>query len=324
MNRRAVAALCVLPLGMLGAYGCGQGDLMSSRSGGGAGEPAPSVSASESAFELTPRVEPVGLGDIHDMLRITRLDFEAEIYVLPDGMEAIPAQAAIRFSFADGVARTDLRGDALRLMRGGTYQVLVRVRPRGDGSSVVLGGEYLAPDDALEKPDEEPAPIPADEPAPIPADEPAPIPADDDDDDEPAPIPADEPAPIPADEPAPIPADESGDEPPSAEPAPIPADRGDDDDDDDDAREKPEGFDAGETVESGEPVFVRSSRPFEFYAGTVEVSAGARELVVTWDVRNWLRALLAEPLGLPTDAVIEDANGTGFRDVPTDFNVRAR
>ncbi len=317
MSLRNIAALCLLPLGMLGAYGCGQGDLMSSRSGGGTDAPAPSVDTTETALELTPRVEPVGLGDIHETLRITRLDFEAEIYVLPDGMEAVPGQAAIRFRFADGVASTELRGDALRLMRSGTYQVLVRVRPRGDGSSVVLGGEYLAPE-ALEKPDEEPAPIPADEPAPIPADEPAPIPADDDDE-EPAPIPADEPAPIPADEPAPIPADENGDEPPSAdEPAPIPADRTGDD-----AREKPEDFDAGDTDESGEPVFVRSSRPFEFYAGTVDVSVGSTELVVTWDVRNWLRALLAEPLGLPADSVIEDANGTGFSDVPTDFNVRA-
>ena len=274
MSRRAIATLCVLPLGLLAAYGCGDSDLATGAGGLGPDTPAPSLGSESAPLELTPRVDPVGLGDIHETLRVTRLDFDAEIYVLPDQQGAVPGQAAIRFRFADGVARTELRGDGLKLDRAGRYQVLVRVRPGAGGSSVVLGGEYLAPEDPLEKPNAEPAPIPADEPAPIPADEPAPIPAD---------------------------------EPREG------------------AREKPEDeFDLGDTSASGEPVFVRSSRPFEFYAGHVEIVEGARELVVTWDIRNWLRSLLAEPLGLPHEQVIEDANGTGFSDVPADFNVRAR
>ena len=311
--------LCLLPLGTLGTVACGDGTDAASPSSTGEAAGSDQVGDRSAPLELTPRVDPVGMGDIHDTLRVTRLDFDAEIYVLPDGIEAVPGQAAIRFRFANGVASTELLGDGLRLARSGSYKVLVRVHPSAGGSSVVLGGEYLPEPEALEKPDQEPAPLPADEPAPLPADdeEPAPLPADDE---EPAPLPADEePAPIPADEPAPLPADEGEDgDVPNAEPAPLPADEGAD------GREKPEDWEDGDGETMGDPVFVRSSRPFEFYAGTVDVAAGSTELVVTWDVRNWLRALLAEPLGLPVDGTIEDANGTGFSDVPTDFNVRTR
>ena len=47
-------------------------------------------------------------------------------------------------------------------------------------------------------------------------------------------------------------------------------------------------------VEAGEVVIIRSRRAFDFDAGAVVVHAESTELVVTWDVRNWLRTLLSD------------------------------
>ncbi len=302
-----------LLLSLLLALACGDGDFAAGQRLAGE-DPGHGAGGEGAELALSPRVVPVGLGDVHDTLRIDRLGFDAEIFVLPEGMDAAAASAAIRFDFADGVAHTALRGPAIELSRAGRYQVLVRVLPGDDDrSSVELEGAYVTLE-ALHKPeDEEPAPLPADG---NPTDEPAPLPADEGDE-EPAPLPADEgdeePAPLPADEgdeePAPLPADEGEGELPSAEPAPLPADGGDD------ARGKSGG--------ATEEVFVSSTRHFEFYAGVVDVRPGSTELVVTWDVRSWLRALLAGPLGLANETEVE-ATEPGFGDVETQFNVRAR
>ena len=130
------------------------------------------------------------------------------------------------------------------------------------------------------------------------ADEPAPSPA------EPAPSPADE-----ADEPAPSPADEAD------EPAPSPA------------RNKPGAELATGFPEPAREVDVSLHRAYEFYAGTVEVTAGDKELVVTWDVRGWLRLAMADSLGLDapepeTFAPVPADDVPGG--MPADFRIDAR
>jgi len=129
--------------------------------------------------------------------------------------------------------------------------------------------------------------------------------------DEPTPSPA-EPTPSPA-EPTPSPAEPT---PSPAEPTPSPA--------------EPSGNDAYKAApaEATEALFVTSSRAFEFYAGEVEVGAEARHLYVSWDVRTWLRALLAQPLGLASsDAPLRDdmsTPSTVFVDTRAEFELSAR
>ncbi len=308
----------------LALMGCGTGDFSDTDSNHEATAPNASDTDTQS-LELRPRVELVGLEDIYDALQVDRLSFAAEIFVIPAEDATEGAAASIRFDLRDGESSTRLLGQALSLAGTGRYQVLVRVRPNDEDVSVRIEGEYLTAEEIEARgKDEEPAPIPADE-SENPADEPAPIPADEAE--EPAPIPADEaeePAPIPADEadePAPIPADDP-DAPPSAEPAPIPADvPGEEREKGDDVL----GFDHGSVQTEGDPILVTSGRAFEFYAGVVDVKAGSTELVVMWDVRSWLRALLAEPLGLPAaDRVADEEADSGFSDVPRDFHIRAR
>ena len=129
--------------------------------------------------------------------------------------------------------------------------------------------------------------------------------------DEPTPSPA-EPTPSPA-EPTPSPAEPT---PRPAEPTPRPA--------------EPSGNDEYKAApaEATEALFVTSSRAFEFYAGEVEVGAEARHLYVSWDVRTWLRALLAQPLGLTSsDASLRDdmsTPSTVFVDTRAEFELSAR
>ena len=122
---------------------------------------------------------------------------------------------------------------------------------------------------------------------------------------------AEEPTPSPAqplpstDEPTPSPAEPS---PSTDEPTPSPAPG------------KPGDEDTRELVS------VRSSRVFEFHAGQVAVSAASENLVVTWDVRTWLRALLATPLGRPASdpSTLPTPDQPGFSAETDDFRVIAR
>ncbi|MEZ4470154.1 MAG: hypothetical protein R3F60_04980 [bacterium] len=251
--------------------------------------------AGATALELRPRLRLVGLGEISDALDVERLSFEAEIFVLPEDLDQAGDAVPVRYVFDEEGDRTELPDRALRLSGPGAYQVLVRIRPDADGVSVAVGGALQAPEDEefvergkAEDLPLEPAPSPS-EPAPSPS-EPAPSPS------EPAPSPS-EPAPSPS-EPAPSPSDApawagaAGGALPFAEPAPSPSEGAPDD-----ARGKADavGFDPGDTEVEGDALFVRSRRSFEFYAGTVEVTPGDRELLVTWDVREWLRAVLSSP-----------------------------
>ena len=48
-----------------------------------------------------------------------------------------------------------------------------------------------------------------------------------------------------------------------------------------------------------------SRQEFDFYAGVVDIRWGDRELLVSWDVGSWLRFVLAEPLGISAEAILE-------------------
>ncbi|MCA9542180.1 MAG: hypothetical protein KC620_24960, partial [Myxococcales bacterium] len=89
------------------------------------------------------------------------------------------------------------------------------------------------------------------------------------------------------------------------------------------ARAKPEGeaFSPGETDVAGARVNVTSREAFEFFAGVVDVRPGDTELVVTWDVRDWLREVLSEPLGLRAVETSEPAPLDGFADLADAFNL---
>lgn len=301
------SALHALLSAALTVTGCAAHETASpggARPGTSVDAPAPQADA---PLSLSPRIELVGLGDVYDDLSVTDVHFGADLYLLPEGAEADAAgdSVAIEFDLVDGQARTSAPDGALAVTAGGRYRVLVRVRPDDVGTSVEVAGGFLRTI-ARHKVDE-PTPTPA-EPTPTPA-EPTPTPA------EPTPTPA-SPADDPSssagdmDEPTPTPAEPT---PTPAEPTPTPA------------RGKP-----GDTTEPGlEKVYVRSTRAFEFFAGTVEVQPGDSALVVTWDVRTWFRALLAQPLGISEEeqaaaATPTTASQTGFFDQAADFRVIAR
>ena len=284
----------------------------------------PAVATAQMGVTLSPRLELIGLADVYDALQVTDVHFGAELYLLPDddtagddAGDAVP----LDFTFEDGRAVTTLPDGALQLGRAGRYRVLVRVRPDAAGTSVEVTGGYSDPT-ALGKADEptptpaEPTPTPA-EPTPTPAKpvnpadnaqapqaEPTPTPA------EPTPTPAEptpaEPTPTPA-EPTPTPAEPT---PTPAEPTPTPA----------------RGKAGSAVVAQAQSVYVRSTRDYEFFAGTIAVAPGAQTLVVTWDVRDWFRALLAQPLGIPEadrQAAPKAAAG-GFVDQPENFRLLVR
>ncbi|MSP70938.1 MAG: hypothetical protein EXR76_01895 [Myxococcales bacterium] len=244
---------------------------------------------------LAPRLELVGLADVFDDLVVTGVRFDAEIYLLPEGKD--PALSGdmvpVHFEFEGGRAKTTSPDGQLKLTAAGNYRVLVRVRGEDGGPSVEIEGGLLRAVDATRAKAETPE---AEEPTPSPA---QPLPSTD----EPTPSPA-EPTPSPA-EPTPSPAEPT---PSTDEPTPSPA------------RGKPGDEDTRELVS------VRSSRVFEFHAGQVAVSAASENLVVTWDVRTWLRALLATPLGRPASdpAALPSPDQPGFSAETDDFRVIAR
>ncbi|MBM4360944.1 MAG: hypothetical protein FJ096_22825 [Deltaproteobacteria bacterium] len=228
---------------------------------------------------------------------MTALEFDAEVYLLrADEAAGLDGDVVnVHYAFRDGYASTARPEGDLALQGPGRYRVLVRVHAsEPEGDSVSLEGAYRRIKNVPKS--DEPTPSPA-EPTPSPA-EPTPSPA------EPTPSPA-EPTPSPA-EPTPSP----------AEPTPSPAMPADDE--------------ASKST-SGAPteaVSITSSRAFEFYAGEVEVGAEARHLYVSWDVRTWLRALLAQPLGLTAaDAPLRDevtSPSTAFADTRAEFELIAR
>jgi len=284
--------------------------------------------AREGALVIQPTLELIGMSDVYDRLVVTSLQFDAEVFLIPTNSDTFASGDAVhvRYDFNEGYASTLRPEGDLQLLGPGTFRVLVRVRPEAEAPSVEVEGGYRSAslgktDDPTPSP-AEPTPSPADptpspaDPTPSPAD-PTPSPAD------PTPSPAD-PTPSPAD-PTPSPADEPGDAesrddapamtPPNADPTPSPAEPAG-------TRSKTE-----RTAQS-ETIYVTSERAFEFYAGEVEIGPDAHTLFVSWDVRTWLRALLAQPLGLATteSSMPEqvEPSGSAFVDTRGDFRIIAR
>lgn len=287
MNARSL----MLAGALLGLAGCGDVD----RDDPTTLPTDPTFATADGPLSLAPRVDVRGIEDVFDVLEVTHLSFDAELFVLPvDPSSANPGTVVtLRVEVADGEAHTEALGGEVMLETDGRYRVLLRIAPLDDGISVNVDGAFAGPE--AERNKAEPAPTPA-EPAPTPA-EPAPTPA------EPAPTPA-EPAPTPA-EPAPTP----------AEPAPTPAR----------AKAGLPGIDPGHTRNSGAPVSVASREAFEFYVGVVEILPGDTELVITWDVRSWLRSLLADPLGISLEDTGDVPGVPGsFQDLDAQFGLIAQ
>jgi hypothetical protein len=295
------------------AVACGEIDDANTGPAGQAGSGAFGTQTHTRAVELAPEVQLIGLGDIYNALEITHLSFDAELFLLPEGDEQ-PASVSVRYVLDDDGALTHVLAHPLTVTSSGRYQLLVRIRPNvDDGISVRVSGAVDAlldpealfdrekdtagePEPTLAEPTDEdgaaepeptlaePEPTLAD---PNPAEEPEPTLAEPGPDEEPEPTLAE---PSPADEP----------EPTLAQPAPEAGAPSADEPLADGARAKNEATVADQ--DARDTVFVRSSNAYEFYAGTVEVSDDASALVVTWDVRRWLRNMLAAPLGLEISA----------------------
>lgn len=272
--------------------------------------------SAEKILYLSPEVHLIGLGDIFEGLDLQLLSFDAEIYLLPLRGGQPADSAIVRYTLNAGQAHTEkLTGD-LAAFGPGQYQVLVRINSSDEQSpSVQVQAELSAQEDRAKgrlPSQSEPAPIPA---LPLPGDqqEPAPIPAKPspaDNPAEPAPIPARsspadcpmEPAPIPA-EPAPIPAREEASAPST--------------------RKKADG-----EQEATQQLSVRSMDTYEFFAGNVEIFSDDQTLEVTWDVRHWLRAMLAQTLDLKSPEGSRPALGVpqpeGFQKRSEDFRIKTR
>jgi len=250
----------------------------------------PVVGATQAPLVIEPTLELVGLADVYDRLVVTALEFDAEVYLLrADESAGLDGDVVnVRYLFRDGYASTARPDGDLSLQGPGRYRVLVRVHASEPEGASVSLEGAYRRIKNVAKSDE-PTPSPA-EPTPSPA-EPTPSPA------EPTPSPA-EPTPSPA-EPTPSPATPSADDAYKSAPTAV-----------------------------AEALSITSSRAFEFYAGEVEVGAEARHLYVSWDVRTWLRALLAQPLGLTAaDAPLRDdmsSPSTVFADTRAEFELIAR
>jgi hypothetical protein len=288
-----------------------------------------------------------GLQGVFDVLKITRLSFKAELFLLPVDVENQGYGDAItlQVDLEQDVETIEMKGRSIQLQAAGEYRVLLRVTPSmQDGVSVDVVGEIRTPIILLSK--AEPAPTAA-EPAPTAAREkcePAPTAASDADGDaetegevaenedcieEPAPTAADEVDDAESTfEPAPTAAAEAQeeDEAGSAEPAPTAAEPAPTA-----AREKVEqgilsGLDLGRAFTAGDRVSVSSSDAYEFVAGNVMVRHGQTELILTWDVRGWLRIMFADPLGVPEALSYEPifTSRPGFSGQGNDFTVTTR
>jgi len=329
----------LLTLTLLFVAGCGDHVVVQSSSTGGAPWETSVVGTKDSALTLVPTIEVTGTEHVFDVLDVNRLSFDAELFLLPLDVTGNAAGDAIalHFDFEDGEETTSVSARPFSLAGPGTYRVLLRVHPADDGISLDIGGQISGPIVERLHKATEPAPTAADgtdeEPAPTAASEkcePAPTAADGNNE-EPAPTAAREkcePAPTAADgdgdaesayEPAPTAAD--GEEnPPSSEPAPTAAEPAPTA-----AREKTS-IDSleldSDTLEEAE-LSVSSRQEFDFYAGVVEIGLGDRELLVTWDVRSWLRSVLSEPLGIPDGptSAPADFEEPGFDEMQESFEL---
>ena len=86
------------------------------------------------------------------------------------------------------------------------------------------------------------------------------------------------------------------------------------------------GVNLDRAFELGEQVSVSSSTAYEFVVGRIWARRNQSELLLTWDVRGWLRVMFAETLGVPEDFTISPAFNPllGVSEQRSDFSVRTR
>jgi hypothetical protein len=301
------------------------------------------VASRGAKLQLDPAIEVSGIGDIFAMLDVTRLSFDAELFLIPVESAGTHTGDAVsvRFEFDEDLETRVVPSRKIYLSEAGAYRVLLRLARSAEGVSMgidgVLSNTYAR---KLHKAVEEPAPTAAsgkdEEPAPTAAStacEPAPTAADGNDEADSEDAEADcEPAPTAADEndeagrayePAPTAAD--GNEDPSAEPAPTAAEPAPTA-----AREKAtiDAFEFTDGVEEDASLSISTRQEYEFYAGVVELEANDSALVVHWDVRTWLRSVLAEPLGMSAEDIEltsdEFAQEPGFDGPLESFDLETR
>jgi len=333
----------IFTIAMIFALGCGVETVNPTSSIGGGSEDGTFADTQRSALTLEPTIEVSGTGDVFDMLDVTRLSFDAELFLLPIdiGGSRVGDAVNVRFDFRNQGETLVVPNRNIRLNEPGAYRVLLRVRRAENGVSVGIDGFLSGPTvQKLYKAETAPAPTAAsgkdEEPAPTAARtkcEPAPTAADGNDEEEeeeereicePAPTAADENDEAGnAFEPAPTAADGEGDAPPSSEPAPTAAEPAPTA-----AREKAtiDEFDLVNNSDDDASLSISTRQEFEFYAGIVNVENTDTALVVRWDVRAWLRTVLAEPLGLSEDAVLSDeelVDEPGFSEIPESFDLES-
>ena len=309
--------LCGLAL----LVGCGESDERSSTAGDTANRKPPiNAYATENALTVEPVLEIAGVQDVFNLLDVTRLAFDAEIYVLPlDSGQYFGGDAVgVTFELDETGSSRVVTERALRLADIGAYRVLLRLKRRSDGISLDLSG--LVSGALLESIEMEPAPTAArdkEEPAPTAARENC---GDDEMGAQPGSEESDE-----ACEPAPTAADDGdGDESGSMEfePAPTAARNGSDESMQEPAPTAARNNKA--TIESIDSstngaanLSVASRRDFEFYAGIVVLAKDDQELLIRWNIQRWLRSVLAEPFGLDDNSEFTDFTPTEtmeFRD----------
>ena len=292
--------LCGLAL----VIGCGADENQTNKNDTAGNQKAPiNAYATENALTVEPVLEIAGVQDVFDLLDVTRLAFDAEIYVLPldSGQYFGGDSVGVAFELDEAGSSRVVAERALRLADIGAYRVLLRLKRRADGISLDLGG--LVSGELLESIEMEPAPTAArdkEEPAPTAAREDCVEDGSGEQDGAGSDDEASEPAPTAADggseddgmefEPAPTAARGDSDGP-MQEPAPTAA------------RDKRATIESLNTAEDGEAsLFCGNRRDFEFYAGIVELNRDDQMLLIRWNIQNWLRSVLAEPFGLEDSA----------------------
>ena len=268
-------------------------------------------------LSLTPVIEPTGLENLPANATVTDLTIFGAIHLVPVDEMASASRAAFRFELNDGSSRTQTIGKRLVVQEPGRYSVLLSIHPIEGQPSVGLSGSQIELDrtSGAQGLCEEAGPITADadmfEAGPITADdedmEAGPITADDEDM-EAGPITADdedmEAGPITADdedmEAGPITADDE-----DMEAGPITADGVDNGDESDMVRDRSDVCRWSSQFDQSGRFETESLLSYEYDLGQVQIEADDTELLLAWDMTDWLLLVLGEDLGLSLVEVIE-------------------
>ena len=276
-----------------------------------------SGSSESSELSLTPVIEPTGLENLPANATVTDLTIFGAIHLVPIDETSSASRAAFRFDLNDGQSSTQTIGNPLVVQQPGRYSVLLSIHPIEGQPSVGLSGSQieLGRTDDAQGLCEEAGPITADtemsEAGPITADdedmEAGPITADDEDM-EAGPITADdedmEAGPITADdedmEAGPITADGE-----NMEAGPITADNFDNRDNSDMLNDRSDVCRWRSQFDQSGRFETESLLSYEYDLGQVQIEAEDTQLLLAWDMTDWLLLVLGEDLGLSLVEVIE-------------------